>query len=233
MSAILSFFESSGLITLLVIFWLSLYLIATLWIFIYKFFVIKGMQDREGYSLDLLLSKDISVPQSAVFARAKGHNILSKEMLNVWKSQVLKSASSSLTFLSIVSSTAPFIGLFGTVMEILDAFAHLGVQGQATFEAIAPIISKALVATAWGILCAIPAYSFYLILKRKIAVLGVCLQSQIDIALSGKEFEDSKVAVSSASSSAQNATKSGFNETKNAFSGDTNKNLVWGGKING
>ena len=131
-----------------------------------------------------LLSKDINLPQSAIFSRARGHNILSKEMLNVWKSQILKRASVGLTFLSIVSSTAPFIGLFGTVVEILDAFSSLGGQGQATFEIIAPIISKALVATAFGILCAIPAYSFYLVLRRKISVLGICLQSQIDIAVS-------------------------------------------------
>ncbi len=218
MGAILSFFETSGIVTLLVIFWLSLYVITTLWIFIYKWFVIRGMQDRESYSLDLLLSKDISVPQSAVFSRAKGHRILSKEMLNVWKNQIIKNASSGLTFLSIVSSTAPFIGLFGTVTEILDAFAHLGSQGQATFEAIAPIISKALVATAWGILCAIPAYSFYLILQRKISILSVCLQSQIDVALSAFD---------------KDIQENGFEQTKNVFNQQQNKNIVWGGKVNG
>ncbi len=217
MGAILSFFETSGVVTLLVIFWLSLYVIATLWVFVYKWFVIKGIQDRESYSLDLLLSKDISVPQSAVFSRARGHNILSKEMLSVWKNQILKNSSGGLAFLSIVSSTAPFIGLFGTVTEILDAFAHLGAQGQATFEVIAPIISKALVATAWGILCAIPAYSFYLILKRKISVLSVCLQAQIDVALSAVD-SDSKT--------------NGFEKTKDVFN-QQNKNIVWGGKVNG
>ena len=109
MGALVGFFETSGIITLLVIFWLSLYVIATLWIFIYKWFAIRGMQDRESYSLDLLLSRDISIPQSAVFARSKGHRLLSKEMLQVWKNQILKNASGGLTFLSIVSSTAPSI----------------------------------------------------------------------------------------------------------------------------
>lgn len=217
MIAVLSFFQTSGIVTLLVILWLSIYVIITLWIFIYKWFVIRGIQDREGYSLDLLLSKDITIPQSAVFARSKGHKLLSKEMLNVWKAQILKTASGGLTFLSIVSSTAPFIGLFGTVTEILDAFAHLGSQGQATFEVIAPIISKALVATAWGILCAIPAYSFYLILRRKISVLSVCLQAQIDIALSATAQSDND----------------GFNQAKDIFMEYENKNKVWGGKING
>lgn len=187
MDSLFSFFQTSGVVTLLVVFWLSLYFIIALWIFIYKWFVIKGIEERETYSLDLLLSKEINVPQSAVFSRSKGHKILSKEMLSVWRSQILKNASVGLTFLSIVSSTAPFIGLFGTVVEILEAFGRLGSQGQATFEVIAPIISKALVATAFGILCAIPAYSFYLILRRRLSILGICLQSQIDIALSASD----------------------------------------------
>nr|WP_181882255.1 MotA/TolQ/ExbB proton channel family protein [Helicobacter aurati] len=212
------FFQTSGVITLIVIAWLSLYVIVTLWIFIYKWFIIRGMQDRESYSLDLLLSKDISIPQSAVFSRANGHKILSREMLHVWKSQILKNASEGLTFLSIVSSTAPFIGLFGTVVEILDAFAHLGSAGQATFEMIAPIISKALVATAWGILCAIPAYSFYMILRRKISLLGICLQSQIDIAISAAEEEV-----------AQNRIIKKNDSSKI----NLNKNEVWGGKTYG
>ena len=187
METFIRFFQSSGAVTLVVIAWLSIYVLATLWVFIYKWLTIRGVRSREAYSLELLLSKDISLPQSAVFGRAKGHRILSREMLSVWKAQLLKNASGGLTFLSIVSSTAPFIGLFGTVMEILEAFAHLGAQGQATFEVIAPIISQALIATAWGILCAIPAYSFYLILRRDIALLSVCLQTQIDVALSAVE----------------------------------------------
>lgn len=214
MNVAIQFFQTSGIITLIVITWLSLYVFVTFWIFIYKWFVIRGMQEREMYSLDLLLSRDISIPQSAVFARSRGHNILSKEMLSVWKSQILKNASGGLIFLSIVSSTAPFIGLFGTVSEILEAFARLGADGQATFEVIAPIISKALVATAWGILCAIPAYSFYLILRRKITVLGVCLQSEIDVALSATAKEP----------------HNSFATSSNAFANQGSNNVVWAGK---
>lgn len=176
------FFATSGVVTLLVIAWLSIYLIATFWVFIYKLFSIKSIYNRESISLELILSKKIPHPKSAVFNSASVSNVVSREVLNVWKSHILKSASVGLVFLSIVSSTAPFIGLFGTVTEILEAFSRLG-GSQASFDVIAPIISKALIATAWGILSAIPAYSFYAILKRKLSELSVCLQSQIDITL--------------------------------------------------
>lgn len=183
----ISDFFNNSIISLLVIFWLSIYLILTFWIFIYKSMILRSVQERENISLELLLSDEIDKPKSAVFSNMQNKNILSKEMLNIWKNQVLKNSSSGIVFLSIVSSTAPFIGLFGTVIEILEAFSTLGVKGNASFDIIAPIISHALIATAWGILSAIPAYSFYLILKRKISVLSICLQSQIDVVMSNKE----------------------------------------------
>ncbi|PAF45903.1 MotA/TolQ/ExbB proton channel family protein [Helicobacter sp. 11S02629-2] len=183
MESIINFFATSSIITILVIIWLSIYFIATFWLFIYKWFLIKNVKDRENLSLEMLLTGNIFSPKSAVFNNLKNDAPLSKEMLSVWKNQILKASSAGFTFLSVVSSTAPFIGLFGTVVEILDAFSKLGVSGNATFDVIAPVISKALVATACGILAAIPAYSFYLILKRKLLELSVLLQAQADISL--------------------------------------------------
>jgi len=78
-----------------------------------------------------------------------------------------KNATSYLSILSIISSTSPFIGLFGTVVGILETFSKLGGATSASLNVIAPAISEALVATAGGILVAIPAYSGYIILKRK------------------------------------------------------------------
>ena len=99
----------------------------------------------------------------------------------------MKDATLGLTFLAIVASTAPFIGLFGTVIEILEAFSKLGVGSKTTLDVIAPIISKALVATAAGILTAIPAYSFHLFLKRKVFELNTYLQLQINVLIASKE----------------------------------------------
>ena len=61
------------------------------------------------------------------------------------------------TFLATVGSTAPFIGLFGTVWGIMGSFQGLSDATQATINAVAPGISEALIATAMGLFAAIPA----------------------------------------------------------------------------
>ncbi len=66
-----------------------------------------------------------------------------------------------LSFLATVGSTSPYIGLFGTVWGILHSFQGLALEKQATIATVAPGISEALVATAMGLLAAIPAVIFY------------------------------------------------------------------------
>ena len=66
-----------------------------------------------------------------------------------------------LTFLATVGSTAPFIGLFGTVWGIMNAFRGLSNVAQATLAQVAPGIAEALVATAIGLFAAIPAVVAY------------------------------------------------------------------------
>ena len=63
----------------------------------------------------------------------------------------------SLATLATVGSTSPYIGLFGTVWGIMNAFSGLGNVQQATLAMVAPGISEALVATAIGLFAAIPA----------------------------------------------------------------------------
>lgn len=89
--------------------------------------------------------------------------------------------------LSIIASTAPFIGLFGTVVSILETFSGLGQSGSASLGVIAPAISEALVATATGIFVAIPAYSANLFLRRKAYEVIVYVQREVDILLSANE----------------------------------------------
>jgi biopolymer transport protein TolQ len=67
----------------------------------------------------------------------------------------------NLTFLATVGSTSPYVGLFGTVWGIMHAFHALGNVDQATLALVAPGISEALVATAIGLLAAIPAVIAY------------------------------------------------------------------------
>ena len=66
-----------------------------------------------------------------------------------------------LPFLATVGSTSPYIGLFGTVWGIMHSFQGLAMVKQATIATVAPGISEALVATAMGLLAAIPAVVFY------------------------------------------------------------------------
>lgn len=78
----------------------------------------------------------------------------------------------SITFLATTGSTAPFIGLFGTVWGIMDAFRGIGVRGSASLAVVAPGISEALVATAAGLAAAIPAVVAYNHFVRKVRVMA-------------------------------------------------------------
>jgi len=72
-------------------------------------------------------------------------------------SEALTVMEQRLTWLATIATNAPYIGLFGTVWGIIDAFHGLGTAGAATLRAVAPGISEALITTAAGILVAIPA----------------------------------------------------------------------------
>jgi len=99
-------------------------------------------------------------------------------VLNACLEASKQKAKKGLTFLSIVSSTSPFIGLFGTVVSILVAFSHMG--NNTSLSLVAPAISEALIATAIGILVAIPAYSFHQILSSRYETLISILKMQRD-----------------------------------------------------
>jgi len=66
-----------------------------------------------------------------------------------------------MSWLATTGSVTPFIGLFGTVWGIIDAFSGLGNAGSASLRAVAPGIAEALVTTAAGLFTAIPAVIFY------------------------------------------------------------------------
>lgn len=72
-----------------------------------------------------------------------------------------------LTTLATVASGAPFIGLFGTVWGIMNAFEGIGRMGSASLAVVAPGISEALIATAMGLFAAIPAAMFYNFFQRR------------------------------------------------------------------
>lgn len=109
----------------------------------------------------------------------------------------------NLGFLGTVGSNAPFIGLFGTVLEILRVFHLLGEQGVTTGDEARDImsgISEALVATAIGLLVAIPAVVAYNAFQRKVkrtlaeaeGLVGVAVAGLSDKGVSDKGRSDKK-----------------------------------------
>jgi biopolymer transport protein TolQ len=79
----------------------------------------------------------------------------------------------SLTFLATTASTTPFVGLFGTVWGIMNAFRGLSVTHSSSIQAVAPGIAEALIATAAGLAAAIPALMAYNHFAQRIKVLAV------------------------------------------------------------
>ncbi len=181
---VLNYFQNNGLVTLGVVLFLSLYLILTIWIFIYKFLELNSAINQEINSLDSLIHGESRINPLSTIGQYVGTAPISKELLEVCEISLIREASSGLSWQSIIASTAPFIGLFGTVVGILESFAKFATSSKVSFAVIAPVISEALVATAAGIFVAIFAYTFHQILNRKIYILNTYLKSQINLIIS-------------------------------------------------
>jgi len=84
-----------------------------------------------------------------------------RRSMNVAMSREMDGLETHLSFLATVGSTSPYVGLFGTVWGIMNAFVALGNVKQATLSLVAPGIAEALIATAMGLFAAIPAVVAY------------------------------------------------------------------------
>ncbi len=83
------------------------------------------------------------------------------QAMNVARNRALERLENRLSFLATVGSTAPFIGLFGTVWGIMNSFQSIAMTKNTTLAVVAPGIAEALFATAIGLFAAIPAVIFY------------------------------------------------------------------------
>ncbi len=176
----LDYLGNGSAITLLVLLTLSFYFVLCFWIFIYRLLSIKSSIFNEKKSLDDLTSRSSTLsPMSALHKCS--NNVHTKEILNACEINIIKDASVGITWLSIIASTAPFVGLFGTVVGILESFAKFSNESKVGFSVIAPAISEALVATAAGIFVAIFAYTFHQILTRKVYELNTYIKAQSEI----------------------------------------------------
>ena len=132
-----------------------------------------------GQSLDELyngLSRGHTITMAALFVAAMrewkrsvegniralgGIQLRVEKVMDVTISREMERLDRRLLFLATVGSTAPFVGLFGTVWGIMTAFQAIAVSKNTNLAVVAPGIAEALFATALGLMAAIPAVVFY------------------------------------------------------------------------
>lgn len=111
----------------------------------------------------------VSTYDSLKSNKAPSDNIESTErLIRVIVNREEERLSKNLSLLATISSSAPYIGLLGTVIGIINAFQGLSTTAQLTLSSVAPGISEALVATAVGLLAAIPALIAYNQFSKKL-----------------------------------------------------------------
>ena len=101
---------------------------------------------------------------SSSLLKAKSKTNLNERMASILEVNIEKQISKidkGFTFLATVGSTAPFIGLFGTVWGIMNSFQSIAISRNTSLAIVAPGIAEALFATALGLLAAIPAVVAY------------------------------------------------------------------------
>jgi biopolymer transport protein ExbB len=120
------------------------------------------------------------IAESAIDATRKHEGLLGKVDLNTWVAQSIERAvgtvhsrtQEGLAVLATVGSTAPFVGLFGTVWGIYNALVRIGASGQASIDKVAGPVGEALIMTAIGLAVAVPAVLGYnwLVRRNKVAM---------------------------------------------------------------
>ena len=123
-----------------------------------------------------------TVAESGVRAASGGSGIVNANdwiamALNRQLEEVNARLQGGIAFLASVGSTAPFVGLFGTVWGILNALLAIGVSGQPSIEKVAGPVGEALIMTAIGLFVAVPAVLLYNLLVRRNKVINEKLRS--------------------------------------------------------
>lgn len=185
---LIGYLSSSSAITFFVLALLSLYFILVNWIFIARRLYLSNWLSNEMKSLEsLLMGAKTVMPHSAIKRCLQKTSSPSKELLDICTQAATKEATVGLTLLSLIASTSPFIGLFGTVVSILETFWGLGDGKMASIGTIAKPIGEALIATAAGIFVAIFSYSYHMLLKRKSYEVVTAIKMQSDVLIARSE----------------------------------------------
>ena len=115
------------------------------------------------------------IAESALEATRRHDGLIGQVDLNTWVAQIIERAvgtvhgrtQEGLAVLATVGSTAPFVGLFGTVWGIYNALVRIGASGQASIDRVAGPVGEALIMTALGLAVAVPAVLGYNWLVRR------------------------------------------------------------------
>ncbi len=126
-----------------------------------------GAIDDFSSQIDELPGIEAAVISHALRYRANGADVVEQQLV-VASSSAQQRMELGLTFLGTVGANAPFVGLFGTVLGIIKAFRDLSLETESASAAVMAGISEALVATAVGLLVAIPAVVAYNYLRRQV-----------------------------------------------------------------
>lgn len=123
-----------------------------------------------------------TVAESGVRASSGGSGMVNMNdwiamSLNRQLEEINARLQGGVAFLASVGSTAPFVGLFGTVWGILNALIAIGVAGQASIDKVAGPVGEALIMTAIGLAVAVPAVLLYNLLVRRNKVINEKLRS--------------------------------------------------------
>ena len=173
-----------------------------------RFFLLKKQANAfeetfwSGESLEKLYKEEEKSPQhplATVFVagmyewtRASNSNSLSNEkiqaglqerihqVMNVAVTRELENVEKNIGFLATVGSTAPFIGLFGTVWGIMNSFKSIAVAQNTNLSVVAPGIAEALFATALGLFVAIPAVVAYNKISSDLSKYFISLETFMD-----------------------------------------------------
>ena len=131
----------------------------------------KFWKSKSAESFYNSLPADVENPTALLFKdtmqsllKAKSKTNLNERMASILEVNIEKQISKidkGFTFLATVGSTAPFIGLFGTVWGIMNSFQSIAISRNTSLAIVAPGIAEALFATALGLLAAIPAVVAY------------------------------------------------------------------------
>ena len=136
----------------------------------------KAPSVQEGAAaLKKIAARSASSPKPGIEATSKHTGLLEKVDMNEWITMSIQRAidnvqsrtQDGLAFLATVGSTAPFVGLFGTVWGIYHALTAIGIAGQASIDKVAGPVGEALIMTAFGLAVAVPAVLGYNWLVRR------------------------------------------------------------------